>query len=144
MSHNGQTIIQWAHQQEYPKPPIWHFSYGKSASGMPYGPVHPMTLAESMGLQYREIWIPWDLDPVEDRGGIATQRSAMGFSISLPNWLLAALIILLPLRTIWRHLKQQARSAKGLCRACGYDLRATPTRCPECGTIPVNITQSKT
>ena len=62
-------------------------------------------------------------------------RYAYGFHqriATVPLWLLAAMFSL-P-KTVRALLKKRQLPA-GCCPTCGYDLRATPDRCPECGTV---------
>ena len=60
-------------------------------------------------------------------------------SVRLPYWLVALLSIPVPCWLLTRHrvtLRRERRRAAGECEVCGYDLRATPGRCPECGHVP--------
>jgi hypothetical protein len=57
--------------------------------------------------------------------------------IRISCWLVAALSVPLPLARIQVRRRLRERERCGLCRACGYDLRATPDRCPECGAVPL-------
>jgi hypothetical protein len=54
--------------------------------------------------------------------------------VFVPYWFLAAVTGVLPLLQLVRALRRRARRRRGLCVHCGYDLRETSGRCPECGT----------
>jgi hypothetical protein len=59
--------------------------------------------------------------------------------LAVPYWLLAVVLGLLPSARLFAVWRRRRRVGHGLCPTCGYDLRATPTRCPECGTVSSNV-----
>jgi len=57
--------------------------------------------------------------------------------VAIPDWFVAATLLILPTSQVaGRMRRRRRRNQTGLCQSCGYDLRATPDRCPECGVVP--------
>jgi hypothetical protein len=80
-----------------------------------------------------------DAIKVFERGGISIRRSGSPFNtwvVALPFWFLIVITAICPLLWMRRALR---RKAPYRCAHCGYDLRATPDLCPECGKAPAAI-----
>lgn len=57
--------------------------------------------------------------------------------IRLPYWALVCSGVAVAAVAGWRigvHRRRLRWSEAGLCQTCGYDIRASPSACPECGT----------
>jgi hypothetical protein len=59
------------------------------------------------------------------------------FRIDIDRWRVIIVFATLPALRCAKRYGVRPRPA-GYCAACGYDLRATPHRCPECGTVPAS------
>ena len=66
---------------------------------------------------------------------------ATHYGLGLPIWFLELLASLWIVRSAFGQLKPAVQST--LCKRCGYDLRATPERCPECGQPRGKVNDSK-
>jgi hypothetical protein len=67
-------------------------------------------------------------------GRAAAGKSAFEYSVlSIPYWAAVVSTVILPAWWLRRRLVDCRRAREGLCRTCGYDLRASSDRCPECG-----------
>ncbi len=55
--------------------------------------------------------------------------------VGAPHWLFAAMAVAQLAWGLRRFSRKNRRRKRGLCIQCGYDLRATPERCPECGLV---------
>lgn len=70
-------------------------------------------------------------------GGPATFVTYHELSVpySLPVAICGIILFWPVVRLAVNQRRQRARAASGFCPQCGYDLRASGRRCPECGTL---------
>jgi hypothetical protein len=85
----------------------------------------------------------WVDQRVFQAGGFAFYRSAIlndskptapqGWALETPLWFWFMVISIFPFCIVIGSFQRKRRFQRGACVNCGYDLRATPDRCPECG-----------
>ena len=88
-----------------------------------------------------KLWVP--APELRRFGGFAQAHYGLGNypptqydTLVAPYWFCAAVTAILPATWVRAGMRSRRRNRAGLCRACGYDLCATPDRCPECGAVP--------
>jgi hypothetical protein len=76
----------------------------------------------------------WPYGVILDGGTMGGRRFA---NFILPLWILAFGFAPLPIwrAARWSRARLWGQRLAGVCPTCGYDLRATPERCPECGSV---------
>jgi hypothetical protein len=101
----------------------------------------------------RNLLVYWSIDSVgfpptsyatKPVLGFFSQYSASGSGsgsetrcvVQVPYWSLLLLTAIPMLAWLKVTLRTWSRRGRGCCEACGYDLRATQGRCPECGSVP--------
>lgn len=75
------------------------------------------------------------MPPQVVRGGVGRGTAVYGMRyLEVSWWVLFTAGAFAPLIWIRRHWQSWRRAPDGFCQQCGYDLRASAGRCPECGT----------
>jgi hypothetical protein len=140
------VCVLWVRSYRYTDSLAWPWSARRHAQlhsargGFAY-----MDMASSTPRQwfsgFKSMYIkPKDRDRPMAGTGFAGFRTYHGSQVRfwmVPYWFIVGATAVWPILRLLQARRAQRRSFSGLCPQCGYDLRATPDRCPECGTATV-------
>jgi hypothetical protein len=134
-SEPGAAVVHLADKRDVPFvewifPPGWSFEshrIGESKTIHPDNdPAYWVTITydENSPPPHHFLGFGWGLEDAVARGG---------WEVVVPYWFLVIAFATPPICWLVRAIRRSRRPALGFCANCGYDLRATPHRCPECG-----------
>lgn len=104
----------------------------KSSSGMGFNNALRQEIRRVNDMQDEQ----WALASFRNKLGKQEAERHTERQVAVPMWALLLGGIWFPIIQVARYRRIRMRMRTGCCVACGYDIRATPQRCPECGTIP--------
>jgi hypothetical protein len=127
----------------------WHDSPGEPGRALlAAGHAHPdkmvhelagMSIQAHDASDLEDVWRPEGYGPWGGFGVGRARDFAVEYQVVMaPLWFVTGVTLLAPAAWVvrhWRRVQLERLLAAGLCPSCGYDLRATPDRCPECGTV---------
>jgi hypothetical protein len=114
----GRQRLEIAHYAPDPMDGMFALNAGPDAGKSGWGPVRWQSWGQSLPA------VP-----------VAQHNMRVGVSHWVPALLLAVPPAWRGGRRIVRWRRRRTRLGAGLCIACGYDLRGSPGRCPECGEV---------
>jgi len=130
VSSRGSLLLWWER--------VWFHCPTAKATGTQLETI----VSRPAGIHFTSSQKPWDMAEGRyfDYNELSNPNPLYGRyltkTLCFPILILLAAESILPLCWGWRLIRH-VKYREGRCLACGYDLRATPNRCPECGTVPV-------
>ena len=140
VSYAGTLMCYWDH---YSFPPADRLAFiGRASSGRVASEFRRGVSRYRDAEEYRQnrdnFGLGWFDSAVERQRGMwkTSGISCVRRTVRVPHGTVAVALLICPVAVGFHRSYTRRRRRSGLCPACGYDLRATPGRCPECGLIP--------